>query len=201
MSGRIARVAELPDRATSLLVKREAQMPHFDGAAYARVTPGRYQAAATRVIGPQLVLKYKRWSVGIEFSLISEDARLMAFFNLGSGEKPNAPRGSRYFRAWTLANGEMPYRGQALDPAIFLDDQVFEVAVDDCGRDEAREEKADSLVYSMVREVISAERARTGRSQDSPGQGEGHANPKSDHKGGEVKQLPRSGQPKREVEI
>jgi len=53
MSGRIARVAELPDRETSLPAKREAQMPHFDGAAYARVTPGRYQAAATRVIGPR----------------------------------------------------------------------------------------------------------------------------------------------------
>lgn len=181
---------------------RKRRCRDFGGAEYARVAPGRYEAVATRVIGPQLVKRFKRWSVGVEFSLLSEVAKLMAFFNLGSGEKPDAPRGSRYFRAWTQANGEMPRKGQAMDPAIFLDDQVFVVAVDDCRKDEDRQEKSDSLVYSTVREVISADRVRSGRPQDSPRPGEGQANnPKSDHKGGRVKQLSCSGQPPEEVEF
>jgi hypothetical protein len=151
----------LPDaRVNAAATKqRAAPTPTWDGPEYARVTPGRYSAVATRVKGPTWVRRYQRWSCAIEFSLLAEDKRVCAFFNMGSDpQRPHAGPQSRYFRAWSLANGELPRHKQGLDPAVFLDGQVFEIEVADCGTDAEGLKKADALVYSRATAILSAER-------------------------------------------
>lgn len=133
-------------------------MPTWDGPEYARVSPGRYSAVAIRVLGPQWVRRYRRWSLMVEFELLSESARVCAFFNMGSNpEKPHAGEQSRYFQAWTLANGERPCRKQGLDPAVFLDGQVYQIEVSDSHTDVGGQRKADALVYSRVSQIVSVE--------------------------------------------
>src|SRR5579871_1052931 len=99
-------------------------VPVCDRDEYQSVDPGRYSAVAVRVQGPEWVQRYRRWSLIVEFELLGErDAvRICAFFNLGSDPKgPKPGRQSRYFRAWTIANGELPRKGQLMDPKVFMD--------------------------------------------------------------------------------
>lgn len=138
-------------------VAPSAPLPTWDGPEYARVPPGRYDAAVTRYQGPEWVRRYRRWSLMVEFELLCESKRVCAFFNMGTNpEKPHAGPQSRYFRAWTLANGERPHAKQKLDPRVFLDCQIFSVEVEDCRADAEGQQKDDSLVYSRVKGVLSA---------------------------------------------
>lgn len=133
-------------------------MPTWDGPEYAHVSPGRYSAVVTRVQGPTWVRRFRRWSLMLEFELLSESARICAFYNMGSDpQKPHAGPQSRYFRAWVLANGERPRRKQHLDPEVFLDGQVYKIEVSDSRTDAEGQPKADSLVYSRVTTILSVE--------------------------------------------
>lgn len=135
-----------------------APLPTWDGPEYARVSPGRYDAVATRYQGPEWVRKYRRWSLMVEFELFSESKRVCAFFNMGTNpDGPHAGQQSRYFKAWTLANGEHPHKKQKLDPRVFLDGQIFKVEVTDSGADSEGQQKEDALVYSRVTAVLSAD--------------------------------------------
>lgn len=135
-----------------------APMPTWDGPEYARVSPGRYEAVATRIQGPEWVRRFRRWSFIVEFELLCESKRVCAFFNMGTNpEKPHAGPQSRYFHAWTIANGERPRKKQKLDPGVFLDGQIFRVEVEDSRADAEGQQKDDSLIYSRVKSVLSAE--------------------------------------------
>lgn len=134
-----------------------APLPTWDGPEYARVLPGRYDAVVTRYQGPEWVRRYRRWSLMVEFELLCESKRVCAFFNMGNNpERPHAGPQSRYFRAWTLANGERPRTKQKLDPSVFLDGQIFKVEVGDSQADAEGQQKDESLVYSRVTAVLSA---------------------------------------------
>ena len=135
-----------------------ANLPTWDGPEYARVSPGRYEAVVTRFQGPEWVRRFRRWSLMIEFELLSESKRVCAFFNMGTNpETLHAGPQSRYFRAWTLANGERPRPKQRLDPSVFMDGQVFKVEVADSLADVEGQQKEDSLVYSRVTAILSAD--------------------------------------------
>ena len=105
-----------------------APLPVWNGAEYKRILPGRYSAVAVRVQGPEWVRQYSRWSLLVEFELLGESGavRVCAFFNMGNDKKePKAGRQSRFFRAWTIANGELPRKGHEMDLKVFLDGQVW----------------------------------------------------------------------------
>jgi hypothetical protein len=133
--------------------------PTWEGVDYGRVPPGRYSAIAIRIQGPQWLRRYGRWSLIVEFQLLSEDdARPCMFFNMGNdATKQKVGRQSRYFRAWTMANGELPKKGKKMNPQVFLDGQVFTIEVEDCGIDSERAQKADAEIYSRVSKIISAD--------------------------------------------
>lgn len=96
----------------------------------------------------------------VEFELLDEPKRVCAFYNMGTNrERPHAGQQSRYFKAWCIANGERPQAQQKLDPDVFLESQVFNIEVADCGADSEGKQKDDSLVYSRVTSVLSADRA------------------------------------------
>ena len=97
----------------------------------------------------------------VEFELLGEkeSIRVCAFFNMGNGAQPKAGRLSRYFRAWTIANGELPYKGQRMDPEVFMEEQIYEIEVDDCSKGINDELKSDAEIYSVVTRILSANRA------------------------------------------
>jgi hypothetical protein len=136
--------------------------PIWDGVTYPRVSPGRYSAVAVRIQGPEWIYRYSRWSLLVEFELLgeSESVLICAFFNMGTNrDKPRAGRHSRYFKAWTIANGDLPRRGQQMDPEVFLEGQVYELEVGDNSVDSEERQKTDAEVYSRVMAVKAAIRA------------------------------------------
>lgn len=146
------------DDRSSVPIASRAPLPTWDGPEYARVSPGRYDAVATRFQGPEWVRRYRRWSLMVEFELLCESKRVCAFFNMGTNpERPHAGPQSRYFRAWTLANGERPRKKQKLDPGVFVDGQIFKVEVEDSRADAEGKQKDEALIYSRVATVLSAE--------------------------------------------
>lgn len=141
--------------------KARNPVPTWGGIDYPRVAPGRYQAVAVRTQGPEWTFAFRRWSLLLEFELLaeSEGPRVCAFFNMGSHrEGPKVGSRSRYFQAWTLANGELPRRGQRMDPDVFLEGQIYLVEVDDSRTNSEEQAKADSEIYSRVTRILSVER-------------------------------------------
>jgi hypothetical protein len=135
-----------------------APLPTWDGPEYARVPPGRYDAVVIRCQGPTWVRRYRRWSLMIEFELLSENVRVCAFFNMGADpQKTHAGPQSLYFKAWAIANGGRPSAKQRLDPAVFLDGQIYKIEVSDSAVDSEGQQKAEALVYSRVTAVLSAD--------------------------------------------
>ena len=106
------------------------------GPDYPMLEPGRYMVRCVKMQGPQWVRCYARWSLRLEFALTTEPGVISAFFNFGNDRSgPRVGRQSRYYKAWVLANGEHPRKGQVMSPETFLDGQFFEVEVESCNRD------------------------------------------------------------------
>jgi hypothetical protein len=138
--------------------ERKPKSPVWDGPNYAHVAPGRYSAIVTRIQGPEWCFQYRRWSLLVEFELLGEveSVRVCAFFNLGNDPaKLHAGRQSRYCKAWTIANGELPHRGQEMKPEVFMEGQIFEIEVDDSSTAPGEQKKTDAEVYSRVTALVS----------------------------------------------
>lgn len=126
------------------------------GPDYPILSAGRYTVRGVSIQGPAFVRSYRRWSVRVEFALVSEAVSVSAFFNFGDDPAgPKVARQSRFYKAWVLANGEHPRNGQTMTPEIFLQGQFFEVEVADCNRDAEGGPKPDAEVYSRVTRIIS----------------------------------------------
>ena len=54
---------------------------------------------------------------------------------------PKIARGGNYFKAWTLANGEFPRKGQPMSPEVFQEGQIYTVEVKDSRQKFERGEK------------------------------------------------------------
>ncbi len=134
-------------------------MPVWTGISYTRVAEGLYQAIAVRHQGPEWVRAFSRWSLLVEFELLDDGARVCAFYNMGNDPKGPVPaRRGNYFAAWTLANGDLPRKGERMTPDVFLEGQVYTVNVKDCRRNAKEQEKADAEIYSVVSEIVSVGR-------------------------------------------
>jgi hypothetical protein len=93
------------------------------------------------------------------FALVHESVSVSAFFNLGND--PNGyqvGRQSRFYKAWVIANGEHPRKGQLMALDVFLEGQFFQVIVDDSRKNAERKDKNSAEVYSIVTEILSASR-------------------------------------------
>lgn len=131
----------------------------WQGAEYPCISPGRYQVRGAKIHGPQWVRRYRRWSLRIEFDLVNEPGNVSMFFNLGTDpEHPKPPgRHSKYWRAWTLANGEPPHRGEKMTPDRFLEGQFFYVMVGYVKQRDDGQVKDQAELYSVVTEILSVE--------------------------------------------
>ncbi len=131
----------------------------WNGPEYPVLTPGIYTVGAIKYQGPVWVRSYQRWSLRLEFGLVSESVSVSAFYNLGNNPAaPHVGRQSRYYRAWALANGDSPMRGQKMTPEVFLEGQFFEVEVADCDRDYEGKMKSKGETYSRVVRIVSVTR-------------------------------------------
>ncbi len=124
---------------------------------YPILSAGRYTVRGVDVQGPQWLRNYRRWSLRLEFALVTEPVSVSAFFNLGndpSGQRIR--RQSRYYKAWVLANGGHPQKGQKMSPDVFLEGQFFEVEVESCNVGPDGEPKPKAEHYSRITEIIAA---------------------------------------------
>ena len=132
--------------------------PVWRGAEYSRVPPGTYTAFATKTKGPEWCHAFRRYSFMVEFELLgeSEAVRVCLFLNLGSDPKKPPGRMSNFYKAWTVANGDHPKRGQRMDFDVFVQGQEYVIEVGPVGHDSDQRTKSDDEVYSTVRRIISA---------------------------------------------
>jgi hypothetical protein len=98
--------------------------------------------------------QYKRQVCRLVFSspLVHEGVTVYGFINLGDGARCPGRR-SRYWKAWTLANGTAPRRGQKMTPRVFVD-KWFKVSIADVIKDAEGKEHSSAQIYSTVREIL-----------------------------------------------
>lgn len=131
----------------------------WQGADYPVIEPGNYQAVFTKWHGPQWVFSFRRWSLRLEFSLLSEGIIVSAFFNMGGNDQPHIGRRSRFFQVWCMANGDMPRKGQRMCFETFAEPGlIYWVRVDYALKDAQNEQKPDAMVYSRVTHVLKVDR-------------------------------------------
>src|ERR1041385_3983925 len=120
---------------------------------YPRLAPGEYLMrclAAACYPDPQ----YKRGVCRLAFSspLVHEGVTVYGFINLGDGTWCLGRR-TRYWRAWTLANGAQPRRGQKMTARIFVN-KWFKVSIGDVVKDADGKDHSSAQVYSTVHEIL-----------------------------------------------
>jgi hypothetical protein len=132
----------------------------WQGADLPRVSPGDYQAVCVGWQGPEWCLAFRRWSLRLEFSLLTGEGVVSAFFNMGDDPaKLHLGRRSRFFEVWSMANGEAPRKGQQMALETFTDSSLlYLVRVADATKDGKDRAKPDALVYSRVTEILRIER-------------------------------------------
>jgi hypothetical protein len=133
------------------LIWQGSDLPH--------VSPGDYQAVCVGWQGPQWVRTFRRWSLRLEFSLLSENICVSTFLNMGNDPaKPQIGRRSRFYSAWVLANEGAPRKGQAMSLEVFTDPSlVYLVRVADASKDGKDTVKPDAFVYSRIVEILRVE--------------------------------------------
>jgi len=136
--------------------------PHltWQGVDLPRVPPGDYQAACVGWQGPEWCRAYRRWSLRLEFTLLTDGTLVSAFYNMGSDTtKPYIGRRSRFYAAWCLANGEMPKKGQEMTLETFTEaGLLYVVSVGDSLKDGKDAEKPEALRYSRLSDILRIER-------------------------------------------
>jgi hypothetical protein len=153
---RTARTSKQPKRGTVLQIS-EGVAPIWDGKEYPRMDPAIYLIRVHGIQGPEWVRRFSRWSVRLECHTVHELGEVSGFFNLGNDPSgPHVGRGSRYWKAWTLANEAQPQKGERMTPHVFLD-KMFRVQVEDSRKDSEGGIKSDAEVYSRITNFLSLE--------------------------------------------
>jgi hypothetical protein len=132
--------------------------PIWDKDPYVRVRPGRYLVRVVEIQGPAWLRMGNRWSLRLDCALFEEPGNVSLFLNLGGTKNGyDAPgRQSNFYRYWTMANGEMPRKGQLLDWNIFID-KCFMAEVEDVAKNRLGGKKDESQIYSRIKEFIRLE--------------------------------------------
>jgi hypothetical protein len=165
-----------------LVAKRKAE-PEVTFRYVPRLEPGTYSAycRSARVYRDRV---FQRWVAALQFDVLADPGddvlgRFTWFLNLGSKEKPNASRRSRYWEAWVKANGGPPQRQDRLSPRVFSG-RMARVELGDTTKDTKQRPVAGDGAYSVVRDVkewqtgFGGARARPSKTQDlaCPSRGE-----------------------------
>ena len=138
--------------------KRRNPVPVWQGKEYPKHDCGERMVRFHKIHGPEWVQAFQRWSVRLEGHFMDEPGEISCFMNLGNRrEAPYVGKRSRYYKAWTVANGDSPQPG-AMSPEIFLD-KCFLVLVQDStqgpdfSENGERKLKASGDIYSHISEI------------------------------------------------
>ena len=133
----------------------EEVAPVFEGTEYARLKPGKYSAQCVHAkvyFDPG----FRTWKALLRFRLTDGGVEVYGFFNLGRGEKPHAGRRSRYWEAWTLANGAPPRKRQTMTARVFRG-KVFLVEVANVTQAGDGKPHHPDVIYSTAKRIIEKE--------------------------------------------
>jgi hypothetical protein len=149
------RVNPLYQHPRVVAAKRRAE-PEVEFRYVPRLEPGTYRAycRSARIYRDRV---YQRWVCAVQFDVLAENndevlGRLTWFLNLGNWDKPNASRRSRYWQAWSKANGGPPQRRDRLSPRVFSG-RIALVEVGDTIKNCKQQPVAGANSYSVVRDV------------------------------------------------
>jgi hypothetical protein len=82
------------------------------------------------------------------------EREIYGFLNLGTEAKPTAGRGSKYWRAWVIANGELPRKRQVLSVRTFVN-KIFQVQIGDVEKRMDGSAQSELEKYSVIQEIKS----------------------------------------------
>lgn len=131
-------------------VKRIGRIPVWEGAEYPQKIVGERLVLGVEIQGPEWLHRHRRWSIRIGFRLSDEPVTVSLFLNMGDDPtRPRAGRQSNYYKAYSLANGGPPKRGEPMFPEVFLG-KWFIAVVEECRKDSEGNAKSEDQVYSRV---------------------------------------------------
>lgn len=127
-------------------------VPVCDTDPYPHYPAGKYEA---QCIGGETYLdpRFKAWKCRLDFTLIPCGRPICGFYHLGSGLRPKVGRGSRYMRAWAIAKGDAPRKGEVVGPKVFRG-KLFEVEVRVVTRTHDGKDHPPCLTYSTVKDIL-----------------------------------------------
>lgn len=121
---------------------------------YPRYEPGEYEIRCTEAKFYRDP-RFRRLVCRLRCALVIDPEREVYWFlNLGTGPKPEAGRGSKYWRAWVIANGILPKKRQVLSVRVFVG-KIFLVRIGDVERRMDGSEHSEVEKYSVIQEIIS----------------------------------------------
>lgn len=120
---------------------------------YPRYLPGEYEVLC---VGAEVYRdpRFRCWKCRLDCQFLTERSRISGFLNLGTGEKPNAGRGSEYRRVWIMANDAQPKKRQVLSRRTFVG-KVFRVRIDDTARRHDGREHIPAERYSTIKGFLA----------------------------------------------
>ena len=134
--------------------------------AYPRYLPGEWEVICVKVEtypDPRFRARGKdgilraTWKCRLDCFRVSDNAPISGFLNMGNEAKPQAGRGSRYWKTWVMASGTQPRKRQTMSRRVFVG-KVFRVRVGDISKDYEGRAQPDGAVYSTIKDFL----ARTG---------------------------------------
>jgi hypothetical protein len=129
-------------------------IPVWEGKKYQRHDQGERLIRVCEIQGPEWVRCYSRWSIRLGCCLTDEPGEVSYFMNMGSHRGgPRVGRHSNYYKAWTLANGGPPRKGEAMNPKIFLG-RFFRARIEDSVKNSNDGDKLQEEVYSHITELL-----------------------------------------------
>ena len=125
---------------------------------YALLEDGAMLVRVVELQGPEWVRAFQRWSLRIGCAGVDEPVDLSLFLNLaGDKAAPAVPgRQSKFYKHWTMANGEAPKNGQAMNWEVFLD-KYFMAEVEQVAKDAKGQAKGEGETYSRISHFIRRE--------------------------------------------
>lgn len=113
---------------------------------------------AVEIQGPEWLRGNQRWSLRVGCAGVHEPVSLSLFLNLaGDKNAPGTPgRQSKFYKHWTMANGEPPRKGRPMNWDVFLD-RYFMAQVEKVTKNSKGVEKPEGEIYSHISHFIRRE--------------------------------------------
>jgi hypothetical protein len=147
-------------------LERQPAQPEVSFTFVPRIPPGEY-LAFSRSASIYWDGQFRRWVCAVQFDVMDDSltmvvARLTWYLNLGSKDKIRVGRRSKYWGAWTRANGGQPKRQDRLSPRVFAG-RYARVVVEDTKKNHRSMRISEEDAYSVIRDVVRWETGATSR--------------------------------------